>query len=297
MSNILVELSNAMADAAEKAGTYTVMVDARKRLPASGITIAPDLVLTASHVVEREDDIFVQLSDGSRLAATLAGRDLGTDLAVLRLERAAAKPAETASEAKIGQLVLALGRPSQEGIEASLGVISAVGGPVRTQRGSLDKYIRTDAIPYPGFSGGPLVDAEGKLVGLNTSGFGPGAVLTIPAENALKIAAQLIEHGSVKRGHLGIRSQLVAVPGSAQKALNREQAVGLLVISVESGSPAEAGGLMVGDILVSLDGSPLADHEDLFARLTGAVVGKTLPVEIVRGGQPATLQVKVGARP
>lgn len=296
MSNILVELSNAMANAAELASAYTVLVDARPRLPASGISIAPDLVLTANHVVERERDVKVRLGNGDVIAAKLAGRDRSTDLAVLRLERGAASTAQTAVEAKVGQLVLALGRPSSEGIEASLGVISAMGGPVRTQHGSLEKYIRTDAAPYPGFSGGPLVDAEGRVIGLNTSGFGPGAVLTIPSETAWRIADQLAERGSVGRGYLGIRSQIVEIPASSARLLNREQPAGLLVVGVEAGSPADGGGLMVGDILVGLNGSPLADHDELFVRLTGDVVGKTLPVEVLRGGQPKTLQITIGER-
>jgi S1-C subfamily serine protease len=178
-----------------------------------------------------------------------------------------------------------------------IGVISATGGPVRTPRGSLESYIRTDAVPYPGFSGGPLVDGDGKVVGLNTSGFGPGAVLTIPAGLAWKIAQQLAEHGSVSHGYLGVRSQPVKLPAAARQALKREQSVGLLVVSVETGSPAEAAGLMVGDILAGLDGAPLADHDELFARLTGDAVGKTLPLEVLRGGQLTTLQVKIGARP
>lgn len=296
MSNILVELSNAMASAAETAGASTVLVDARPRLPGSGIAFAPDLVLTASHVVEREDSIRVVLGDGNELAARLAGRDAGSDLAVLRLERPAAAPASPAGEAKIGQLVLALGRPSRTGFEASLGVVSAIGGPVRTPRGSLERYIRTDAIPYPGFSGGPLVDAEGRVVGLNTSGFGPGAVLTIPAGLAWKIGTQLAEHGTVRHGYLGVRSQPVELSAAAQAALKREQKLGLLVISVESSSPAESGGLIVGDILTGLDGSPLVDHDDLLARLSGDVVDKILPVEVLRGGQPQALPVKIGAR-
>jgi S1-C subfamily serine protease len=297
MSNILVQLSNDLAAAAEKAGAATLLVDARPRLPASGIAFAPDLVLTAEHVVERQDGLRVTLPDGTELSASLAGRDPGSDLAVLRLEKAAATTAEPASGAKIGQLVLALGRPSKDGIEASLGVVSAMGGPIRTPRGSLEAYLRTDTTPYPGFSGGPLVDAEGKVVGLNTSGFGPGAALTIPAGIAWKIAAQLAEHGSIQRGYLGIRSQPVEVPAAARKALKREQPTGLLVVGVEDGSPAEAGGLMVGDILIGLDGAPVRDPDELFARLTGEAVGKNLPVEVLRGGQPRNLKVKIGARP
>jgi S1-C subfamily serine protease len=297
MSNVLVELSNAMAAAAEKAGASTVMVNARRRMPSSGIAYADNLVLTADHVVEREEGITVTLSDGTEISATLAGRDPGTDLALLRLERADAKPAKTTEVAKIGQLVLALGRPSTEGIEASLGVVSAVSGPVRTPRGMLEGYIRTDSTPFPGFSGGPLVDADGQIIGLNTSGFGRGSSITIPAKLAWKIAEQLAKHGSIKRGYLGIRSQAVEIPAAGQKALKREQASGLLVLSVEKKSPAESGGLMVGDILVGIEGHPVSDHDALFARLSGDVVGKSIPVEVLRGGQPQTLQVEIGARP
>lgn len=175
MSNILVELSNSMAAATEKAAASTLLVNARRRMPASGIAFAPDLVLTADHVVEQEDGITILLPDGTQAAAKLAGRDPGSDLAVIRLEgKERLTPAQPAKEARVGQLVLALGRPTDAGIEASLGVVSAMGGPLRTPNGSIDKYIRTDATPYPGFSGGPLVDAEGQVVGVNTSGFGRG---------------------------------------------------------------------------------------------------------------------------
>lgn len=296
MSNVLVDLSNAMAAAAERAGTSTVQVNARRRMPASGIVFAADLILTADHVVEQEDGISITLGDGSVVGAKLAGRDPGSDLALLRLDQPAGKPAEISAGAKIGQLVLALGRPSNGGIEASLGVVSAVGGPVRTPRGMIDRYIRTDTTPYPGFSGGPLVDAEGRVVGLNTSGFGYGAALTIPADLAWSVAAQLEKHGSVQRGYLGIRSQSVEISKATQKALKREQGAGLVVIGVETGSPAEAGGMMVGDILVGIEGHPILDHDELFARLSGDAVGKSIAVEILRGGKPETLKVKVGAR-
>ena len=297
MSNVLVELSNAMAAAAEKAGLSTVLVNARRRMPASGIAFAADLVLTADHVIEQEEGITVVLPDGTEVGAKLAGRDPGSDLAVLRLEKAVAKPAEPAPLAKIGELVLALGRPSPEGIEVSLGVVSAMGGPVRTPRGSIDRFIRTDTTPFPGFSGGPLVDAEGRVVGVNTSGFGRGVALTIPADYAWKVADQLAKSGSVKRGYLGVRSQGVEIAAAAQKALEREQATGLLVMSVEHDSPAEAGGLIVGDILVGIDGQPVPDHDALFARLNGDVVDKSIPLEILRGGQPLTVKVRIGARP
>ena len=173
MSNVLVELSNAFAAVVETAGKSTVLVNARRRLPATGIAYAADLVLTADHAVERDEDLSVTQFDGSEIPAKLAGRDPGNDLALLRLERPAIFPASPAEDAKIGQLVLALGRPSTDGIEASLGVVSAVGGPIRTPRGLIERYLRSDMTMYPGFSGGPLIDAEGRVVGVNTS-FGRG---------------------------------------------------------------------------------------------------------------------------
>jgi serine protease DegQ len=296
MSNVLVELSNAMAAAAEKVGASTVMVKARRRIPATGIAYAPDLILTANHVVEREEGITVTLSDGSEVAATVAGRDHGTDLALLRLERSVAKPAETAQDAKVGQLVLALGRPSEAGIEASLGVVSAVGGPVHTRHGAIDKYIRTDTTPFPGFSGGPLVDADGRVVGLNTSGFGHGAAITIPADLAWRVAEQLAQHGSVRRGYLGVRSQGVE---DLRGGANGPEAGASHRSGFDRGrkdSPAEAAGLMVGDIIVAIDGQPVRDHDELFARLSGDVIDKSTPVEVLRGGQPQSISVKIGAR-
>ena len=299
MSNILVELSNSLAAATEKAAASTLQVNARRRMPASGIAFAPDLVLTADHVIEQEQGITVLLPDGTRSAAQLAGRDPGSDLAVLRLDggKERATPAMPAKQASIGQLVLALGRPTDTGIEASLGVVSAMGGPLRTPRGSIDKYIRTDATPYPGFSGGPLVDAEGQVVGVNTSGFGGGVVLTIPAEYAWKVADQLARSGSVKRGFLGVRSEVVELPEAAQKDLKRKQATGLLLVSVERKSPAEAGQLIVGDILVGIDGQPVPDHDALFVHLAGDAVGKSVPMEVLRGGKLQVFKVEVGARP
>jgi len=296
--NVLVELSDALADAAEKAGKATVLVNARRRMPASGIAYAPDLILTADHVVEREEGIKVILADGTEVSARVAGRDAGSDLAVLKLERTAGAIAEaTKSPARLGQIALALGRPSAEGIEASLGTVSAMGGPIRTGRGGmLERYLRTDSISYPGFSGGPLVAADGTVLGLNTSGLANGAAVTVPADIAWQIADTLVQHGRIKRGYLGIRSQTVDIPEASQKTLNREQATGLLIVGVESGSPADKGGLIVGDILVGVAGEPILHHDELFTRLDGEVVGKSTPIDLIRGGKPQTLNVVIGEK-
>jgi S1-C subfamily serine protease len=297
-NNMLVQLSDALADAAEKAGKATVLVNARRRMPASGIVYASDLILTADHIVEREEDIKVILMDGTEVPARIAGRDAGTDLAVLKLERAAATAAEvTKSPARLGQIALVLGRPSPDGLEASLGTVSAIGGPIRTGRGGmLERYIRTDSISYPGFSGGPLVAADGTVLGINTSGLSNGGAITIPADIAWKIAGTLVQNGRIKRGYLGIRSQTVEIPPASQKALQREQATGLLIVGVENDSPASKGGLIVGDILVSVAGNPVLHHDELFTRLDGEVAGKSTSIKILRGGQPQTLTVHVGER-
>jgi S1-C subfamily serine protease len=297
-ADLLVDLSNAMAEAVVRAGASTVMVNARRRLPASGVAYAADLVLTADHVVEWEEGILVVLPDGSESRASLVGRDPGSDLALLRLERAGLSVAEVASqEGRVGQLVLALGRPSREGIQASSGIISAIGGPVRTWRGGLlERYLRTDAVPYPGFSGGPLVDVAGRVLGINTSGLARGASLAIPASLAWSTAQTLVRHGHVRRGYLGIRSQPVPIPAVHRRALGREQSSGLLLVGVEENSPAEAGGLLVGDILVAVADQPVTDADQLLASLVGEAVGKPTPIQVLRGGQPVTLMVTIGER-
>lgn len=297
-SNPLTALSDAMAEAVTKAGAATILVNARRRLPASGIGYASDLILTADHVVQRDEDISVMLPEGSEIQASVAGRDPGNDLALLRLDRGGAAVAEPApDEARVGQLVLALGRPSTGGIEASLGVVSAIGGPARTGRGGLlERYLRTDTIPYPGFSGGPLIDAAGRVLGINTSGLTRGSSLTIPSSLAWRVAAALAEHGHIRRGYLGIRSQPVAISPAQRQALARQQESGLLLVSVEAGSPAEKGGLIVGDILVAIGDQPVDDPDELLARLTGAIVGQPTPIQVLRGGQPLTLKVTIGER-
>ncbi len=296
MSNSILDLSNAFADAVEKAGKSIVLVNARQRMPASGIAIETGLILTADHVVEREEEINVVLPNGAQVKASLAGRDPGTDLAVLKLETESAWPAEKSHSARVGQIILALGRPSSQGVEASLGTLSAIQGPIRTQYGSLDCFYRTDTTPFPGFSGGPLVDVEGSVLGVNTSGFGRGMSITIPTEIAWKIAAELAKNGSIRRGYLGIRSQVVELTPTAEANLKRKQASGLLIIGLEKESPAEAGGLLVGDILAGINQQPVSDHDELFNNLSGEVIGKPTHVEVLRGGIPQTLLVTIGER-
>ena len=295
MASALTEFSNELTAAVEKAGGSTLLVDARKRYPASGIAYAADLVLTADHVVTRDENIQVRLPDGRSLAAAIAGRDPGSDLALLRLAEQALTPAATSEEVKVGQLVLAIGRPGSEGLQASWGIVTSISGPTRTFRGGLlDEYIRSETTPYPGFSGGPLINTEGQVLGLNTSGLTRGSSLTIPVKVAWRVAEALAEHGSVKRGYLGVRTQPVDIPEAGRK--DRAQTQGLLVLWLEEGGPAQTGGLLVGDILVAVNGQAVGDPDELFAALSSDTVGKAIPVEVLRGGRPETVQVTVGER-
>jgi S1-C subfamily serine protease len=230
--------------------------------------------------------------------AALAGRDPGSDLAVLRLTDKSLTPAKIAeSLPKVGALVMAVGRPSKAGVQASWGIVTAIGGPTRTGRGGLlDEYIQTETVSYPGFSGGPLVNTEGDILGLNTSGLTHGGGLTIPIKAAWRIADALAKHGSVKRGYLGVRTQTVNVPDPSQKSLKREQEQGLLILWLEEGGPAEKAGLLVGDILVGVAGQAVADPDDLFVALNSETVGKPVPVEVLRGGKPESISVTVAER-
>jgi S1-C subfamily serine protease len=295
---VLSALSDAMADAVEKAAVGTVLINARRRFPASGIAYAPELVLTASHVVERDEDIPVMLPNGEQVKAALVGRDPGSDLAVIRTEGTLPGVVEAADDPpRVGQLVLALGRPSAEGVQASLGVVSAISGPVHTRRGGvLEGHIRTDAIPYPGFSGGPLVDGKGQVVGMNTSGLTRGSSIAIPVSLALKLAEALVQHGSVRRGYLGVRSQPVEIPAKQQAGLGRQQDSGLLLVGVEPKSPAEQAGLMVGDILTGFGDQPVHEPDDLFASLAGEMPGEQVVLEILRAGEKMGLKVTIDER-
>jgi S1-C subfamily serine protease len=296
--NFLSALSSAMTQAVEVAGAATVEVDGRRGGGASGIAFQPGAVITANHVVERDEDVHIGLPDGSPVQAKVAGRDPGSDLCVLQLAHEVALPGAPAfGEALVGQIVLALGRPGREGIQASLGVVGAVGGPLHTGRGGmLERFIRTDAIPYPGFSGGPLVDGDGRILGINTSGFAPGASLAIPAAHAWQIGQSLIQHGRIRRGYLGVRSQAVELPPDAEEVLGRRQLTGLLLVGVERGQPAAQSGLMVGDILVGLGGKPVADHDTLLEILAADLAGKTMQAELLRGGKLARQDVRIGER-
>ena len=294
--SILTGLSNDFARAVERAAGATVRVNARRRQAASGIVWATGTILTTDHVIEREEEITIGLPDGSEVAATLTARDPGTDLAVLKADIALA-PIERGSVPGVGSLVLAVARPDNQGPQATLGVVSAVAGPARTWRGGqLDQFIRSDAVLYPGFSGGPLVDSLGRAIGINSSHLARGSGIAIPAEIAAQVVDALLSHGRVRRGYLGISSQPVALPEAAG-AKTGGQTGGLLILRLEPDAPAEKGGVIIGDVLIALGGEAIRDVDDLQRLLGGDVVGKSVPVRVLRGGEPKELSVQVGERP
>ena len=285
-----------MANAVERSAPALVLVNGRERQPGSGLVYASDLLITASHVLEREDNLTIQTADGRTLPAQLVGRDPATDLAVLRVANLGITPATPAArEARVGQLVIALGRSANDGPMASSGIISAVGGPLRVGNNApIERYIRTDATPYPGFSGGPLIDLDGSVLGVLTTGLVNGLPLAIPTASALNIAETLTKQGRIRRGYLGISSQLVDLPPT-QRA-GRTQEHGLLILKVDEQSPAQKGGILLGDILVGIAGQAINDAEDLQLALTGERVDKTIPVEVIRGSALQTLQVTIAER-
>lgn len=295
MSNTLTALSDALAAAVEAAGSSVVRVEARRRLPASGIVWSADgLIVTAHHVVEQDDNIRVGLPDGQAVPASLVGRDPTTDLALLRARAGGLAPAAWAGAETLraGHLALALGRPGQS-VMATLGIVSALKKDWRTPAGGqFDYYLQTDALMYPGFSGGPLVDATGRIIGLNSSALLRGIALAVPAATVRRVADALLAHGRVKRGYLGVGAQAVRLPAGLAKQLSQE--TGLLLGSVEPGSPAERGGLFMGDTIVGLAGQPVRQLDDLLTLLSSDRVGQAVPVRIIRGGQVLELSVVVG---
>jgi S1-C subfamily serine protease len=291
-NDILVLLSTQSADAIEQVARSVVLVDGRERQAASGIVFEPDLILTAAHVLEVENPE-VETADGRRVKSKLVGLDRATDLAVLRAEGLAVEPPTLAQGApRVGEYVLAVGRPASGSPMASSGVISSVGGPARTREGALlEKFLTTDARPYPGFSGGPLVNLTGEVLGVMTSGLLGSTAIAIPGQVAWRTAKALAEHGTVRRGYLGIGSQQVDLQG--RQLGGRTQETGLLVVHVEDDGPASKAGVLVGDILLGLDGNAVLDADALLALLSGDRVGKTIQLDVLRGEQvlsfPATI--------
>ena len=298
----LRQLSEEVAGIAEIAGRSVVGIHARPRTPSSGVHWRPGIIVTASHTLKQEESIRVTLPDGRDLSATLAGRDRGTDLAVLKAEISGLPPVEVgdASQVRAGHIVVALGRreAGESGPRVGLGWIRALGGAWQTWRGArIDQWVRVDVPIFMGFSGGPLLSAGGQVLGINTTGLVRGAALTLPATTIARAVAEILEKGYVTKGYIGLGLQPVRLPESLREKQSLRNQSGLLVVSVEPEGPAEKSGAMLGDVLTAVGGKPLENLESLQAALVGERAGSQLKFTVIRAGSPIELSITAGEQP
>ena len=296
MSAIGTELSSATAAAVERAGAAVVRVEGRRRGGSSGIAWSADgLILAAHHNVEWDEDVGIGLHDGSTARANVVGRDPTTDVVLLKAPLSGlALPEWTPEPVRVGHVVLVLTRPGRT-VRASLGVVHALGDEWRTPAGGrLDRYLQTDVGLQPGFSGSLLVDLAGRALGMNSAGLVRGASLALPPSTLRRVAEALAAHGHVRRGFIGVGTVPVHLPAQLQKATG--QAAGLLVTSVQEDSGAGRGGLLIGDVLVSIDGHSVSGPADLLPFLEEDRIGQPVALRLVRAGEVKDVPVTVGAR-
>jgi S1-C subfamily serine protease len=299
MENSLIALSIELAATAERAGRSVVAVNARWRNASSGVIWRSGVIVTADHTIRREEEIRVTLPDGRSIPAELAGRDPGTDVAVLKMDTAGDPIARSAAPESLrtGNLLLAIGRSEETGVSAAMGVASNVSGPWHTWRGGkLDRFLRLDIGLYPGVSGAAVVDAEGKLIGIATAGLSRSSLLAIPATTIDRVTDELLRQGHIARGYLGVGLQPIPLPEHLRTKLKSAKG-GLIVLSVESDGPAGLGGVVIGDVLVALDGTSVTGTDDVQEFLSGDRVGKPLQASLLRGGDLIERTITVGERP
>jgi S1-C subfamily serine protease len=299
MSSQLIELSDALAQTTDRAATNTVAVHTEARGSSSGVIWRAGVIVTSEHALRRDEEIHVTLADGRVVSATLAGRDPSTDLAVLECAEATTPVTEFGDPAAIkpGSLTLVVGRTRASGPIAALGVVSLVAAERKTWTGaSLAPYIRLDVAIQPIAAGGAAVDAHGRVFGIATPRFARFGAIAVPASTAKAVVDTLLEKGRIPRGYLGVGLQPVRLPDALRHSLHREVKTAAIVLEVEPDSPAHKAGLVIGDIIVSLSGQPVARLEDIHSQLQGTAIGKQLSLGFVRGGALQETSVAVGER-
>jgi S1-C subfamily serine protease len=280
----------------ESTGKSIVRVEGRRTRPSSGVVWAPNRVVTVAHAIDRDGDIVVGL-EGVEHKAKLKGRDPSTDLALLEVDAQLTPAAfDDGESVKVGHEALLLARPG-ETVRATGGIISVRGNkPWRSPRGGeIDRYLESDAAHQPGYSGGALVSAAGKVLGITSTGLIRGTSLTIPVPTVRRVVAQLEAHGQVRKSWVGLSLQPVRLPDDVQKQTGEE--IGLLIVGVEKGGPGEKAGIGYGDTLLHLGDDTVKTLEDLYAYLRSDHVGQTVPAKVFRNGKVDTVQVTLGARP
>ena len=290
----VMDLSNALAGAVERAAGSVFAVHGRPRLPSTGVLWRAGLIVTASHTVEPDREVTLTAPDGRTLSARVAGRDPALDIAVLRAEVDGVPVADIGDDGdlRIGHLVLALGA----GPRASAGIVSAL--DIRGGRHpAAGEILAVDLTLYPGFSGGPLVDVLGRVIGITTSGVSRHLQCAVRAATVTRLAEHVVRGGKIPRAYLGVGTQPVVLPDHLRERLSLAQRTAVIVVNVTSDSPAAAAGLVIGDVIVSIAGHAITEPGDLLAVLQPDRVGKTVTTSILRGGEPREIQVTVGERP
>ena len=301
MSSVLETLSNDFAAAAESVGKSVVAIYGRRWMPSSGIQWRKGYTVTAHHTIRREEDITVVAAGGESFKANLAGRDPSTDIAVLKVSEENAVPIPPFGDGaglKLGHVVLALGRSRGSNLVASAGLVGGISGEWEPRRGGrLDQHIRLSLELYPGFSGGPLVSAQGKVVGMNTRGLSRGRAVTIPLAAVNRIVDELIEKGHIAKPYLGLAMQPVPVPESLRGKVAGSGSSAVLVVHVEPAGPADKAGVLLGDVVIELQGKPVEDTGDIQQLLGSSQIGETVEATVLRGGAPLKLSITLADRP
>ena len=300
MSKELIELSNALAQATDRAAGSVVAIHTERRGSSSGVVWRSGVIVTSEHALRRDEEIQVTLPNGRVAPATLAGRDPSTDIAVLKCADASGAVPEFGDVAtlKPGSLTLVVGRTRASGPVAALAVVSLVVPERHTWTGaSIVPYIRLDVGLQPTAIGGAVVDAYGSMVGLATPRFARFGAIAMPVSFINKIADTLVQKGHIPRGYLGVGLQPVRLPDALREKLHWNEKTAAIVIEVRANGPADKAGIVIGDILVSLDGQPVTGLEDIQSHLFGETIGKTLSLKFVRGGAIQEGSIVVAERP
>ena len=288
----IVELSTQLSSAVDTASASIVSIYARRRIPSSGVIWRDGVVVSASHTVRRDEEIPVTLPNGDSTTARVAGRDPATDLIALRVDSASSiKTAADEDSAKVGAIVLAAGRPGRN-VTASFGIISAIADGWRSPYGRrVEKLLKLNLSVYDGFSGGPLIDPSGGVIGINTSTLARGAPISVPAPVVDRVVDELLERGHIRRGYVGVALHPVDLGAALATRLRLEQQNGLVILSVADGSPADVAGLLIGDVVLTANGQSLRNHSSFLDALWNVDAGATLELELVRGGERKTVSV------
>lgn len=296
-SSTLARVSHELAELVARVGRSTVLVDGGSFRPGTGTVVGDDLVLTATHVVDRDEGLAVRTAEDRAFDAVLVGRDPASGLALLRAAGLAGQPLPAPSEpARVGALVAAVSRSWEGHQTASLGIIGAVTGPLRVGRGvRLEQAIRTDIAPSRGLSGSPLVTMTGEWLGLVTAGLVRGVPIVIPHAIVTQSIATMGERGRVRRGYLGLALHTVRLP--ERQRGGREPDHGVMIVGLAPNGPADRAGLLVGDVIASAGGTPVTDIDDLQALLLSAAIDTPIALTVQRGTTTIEVSVQVGDRP